>query len=102
MRRLTCGVWLMACGLGVWGCWGWRWSWGLGRTADERGRVVECVAVGVHHCHPREVDEAVVHWEGVEALADTDEVAAGAVDLVPDLKGVGRTWRRMRRGGGYG
>ena len=68
------------------------------RTADERGCLVERVAVGGRHCHPREVDEAVVHREGVEVLADTDEVAAGAVDLVPDLKGVGRTWRRRRRG----
>ena len=62
------------------------------RTADERGRIVEGVAVGGRHRHPREVDEAVVHREGVEALPDTEEVAAGAVDLRPDLRrGVGRT-----------
>lgn len=75
----------------MWG-WGWRWGWGLRRTADERGRIVEGVAVGGRHCHPREVDEAVVHREGVEALPDAEKVAAGAVDLVPDLRGwVGRT-----------
>ena len=90
VRRAALDVRRVACGWGVWGSgWGWRWGWGLWRTADERGRIVEGVAVGVRHCHPREVDEAVVHREGVEALPDTDEVAAGAVDLAPDLRGVG-------------
>ena len=107
VRRAALDVRRVACGWGVWGSgWGWRWGWGLWRTADERGRIVEGVAVGVRHCHPREVDEAVVHREGVEALPDTDEVAAGAVDLAPDLEG----WEHRARwcegegggGGGYG